>query len=58
MNNVNFVIDSLDKIIKDDYNNNKENNINHNFFKTFRPKHLKNVKIFIFKFIGKKINDK
>ena len=57
MNNVNFVIDSLDKIIKDDYNNNKENNTNHNFFKTFRPKHLKNVKIFIFKFIGKKIND-
>ena len=45
MNNDNFVIDSLDKIIKND-NNNKENSINHNFFKTFRPKHLKNVKIF------------
>lgn len=54
--NYNFVIDSLDNIIKDDNNYNKDkNNI---FLKTYHPKQLKNVKKFLIKFIGKKINDK
>ena len=40
--NFNFVIDSLDNVIKDENNYNKEkNNI---FLKTYHPKQLKNVK--------------